>query len=199
MKVSLSPDVILCGWLGLKHQLNNSSVQGSASSVTFVHRYQRDASLAAQRNRWNVSMAAAQRNRCNASLDAYRDWYMVGGTAIVKMITIDHRKVAGNHRPSHKGKKKKKSIKFLHRLTKRGTSPRNLCHRLSLTHWHSTACKKANTGVQNVLFSISERERERGRRERERGGNGHREVKERVLTSLTHCSSWATPSGKRSL
>ena len=25
MKVSLSPDIILCGWLGLKHQLTNSS------------------------------------------------------------------------------------------------------------------------------------------------------------------------------
>ena len=31
MKVSLSPDIILCGWLGLKHQLTNYLPLGQAS------------------------------------------------------------------------------------------------------------------------------------------------------------------------
>ena len=39
MKVSLSPDIILCGWLGLKHQLTDGSVQVSiyAFGNAFTH------------------------------------------------------------------------------------------------------------------------------------------------------------------
>ena len=36
MKVSLSPDVILCGWLGLKHQLTDVLVTADAESCAFV-------------------------------------------------------------------------------------------------------------------------------------------------------------------